>query len=128
MAQLIPPRRFESIIRDGLASVRLSEFMESIATEVNSLSYTTISTDASRITTGNELVLCTGTGAKTITLNLSPANKEIVTVIRQGTGTISVSGDINGATSFAVATQYDSIQFIYIASALQWFILAAYIQ
>lgn len=55
-----------------------------------------------------EKVICNNTSSITITLG-SHQDEDKVLVIRGNTGAVSVSGDINGGSSQAIASQYDSL-------------------
>ena len=128
MSKLIAPARGEQITLDGRPTVRASALIEGLVSGLNAVSSTVETATASRTTTTSETVLCTGADAKTITLNESPEDQEFVTVIRQGAGAASLSGDINGGTSYTLATQYDSVTVMYTQAAGEWSVIGAYVQ
>lgn len=128
MSKVIPPVRGQQITQEGRPTIRASEYMESVSKGLNTLASDVVNATASRTTTTNETIVCTGSDAKVITLNATPADKEYVTVIRSGSGAASLSGDINGGSSFVLATQNDSVTAMYTQAADEWSIIAAYIQ
>lgn len=128
MSKIIPPRRGEAIIAGERPTDRTSEFLEALSSGVNTLSSEATEVAASQTTTGNATLICTGAAAKTITLNPSPYDREFVTVIRQGAGTLALSGGINGGSSYTVATQYDTVTVMYTIAAGEWSIIGAFIQ
>jgi hypothetical protein len=82
-----------------------------------------VNVTADYITTGeflHETVICNNTGVVVVTLQtLSPGDR--VTVIRAGTGAVTVDGDtsnIIGSSTKVIAAQYDALDLI--ASATEW--------
>lgn len=73
-------------------------------------------------TTGDEVIICTE--AITVTLNPSPDDLESVTVKRATTaGFVTVSGDIDGDTSYVMMANYESKTFIYSVENGEWSII-----
>lgn len=69
---------------------------------------------------GHEIVKCTGTSAQTITLHSNPQDGERVTIKRIGSGAVTVSGSVDGATSVSLGTGV-GLQLIYIDdSTAEW--------
>jgi hypothetical protein len=67
-----------------------------------------------------ETVICNNTGSITVTLHTLVA-KNRVTVIRAGTGAVTVDGDaanISGAGTQSLAAQYDAVDMV--ASTTEW--------
>lgn len=100
-------------------TVALQEAFETVRT---TLSYSTNVTEDYQVTGQflHETVICNNTSAVTVTL---PARTEgaRVTVIRAGTGAVTINGDgtnIVGSATKALATQYDADELI--ASSTEW--------
>lgn len=58
-------------------------------------------------TVGNEVVVCNNVAPITITLNLLPKELESVSIVRRD-ALVTVSGPVNGGTSFKIRKRYDS--------------------
>lgn len=71
-------------------------------------------------TTGNAIIICTS--AITVILNSNPDDLEMVTVKRT-TGNVTVSGAIDGDTSFTMLAAYESKTFIYSVINGEWSII-----
>ena len=65
-------------------------------------------------------VICTNTVPITITMNLTPADKEKVNIVTQGTGTVTISGPVNGKTTTSIIGSYSSPHLIYTDAAGEW--------
>ncbi len=90
---------------------------------VTYLEGSTVTTAVDFTTTGEtaELtVICTNTVPITITMNLTPADKEKVNVVTQGTGTVTISGPVNGKTTTSIIGSYSSPHLIYTDAAGEW--------
>jgi len=74
-------------------------------------------------TTGSQIVICTNTASITVTLNPSPDDGEEVHIKRQNTGTVTVSGDIDGDSSKDIIFRYDSPHLVYTVEADEWSIV-----
>ena len=74
-------------------------------------------------TTGDQVLICTNAVTITVTLNPSPADGEQVHIKRQNTGTVIISGMIDGATSITPISRYDSPHLIYTVDAGEWSIV-----
>jgi hypothetical protein len=73
-------------------------------------------------TSGNIIVVCLNTATATVTLNTSPFDGEQATFSRRS-GSVVLSGTINGESSVTLNSIYTSIHLIYSASAGEWVIL-----
>lgn len=76
-------------------------------------------TSSAHTTAGNEIVVATSN--ITVTLNSTPEDGEKVIVQRSTTdGNVTVSGTINGDSSFVMLFNYDSYTFVYSISEAEW--------
>lgn len=82
-----------------------------------------ISASAAFTTTGSQIIICTNTAAITITLNDNPDDGEQVHIVRQNTGAVTVSGDINGDTSLTIGQRYSSPHLVFTIDAGEWSII-----
>jgi len=69
---------------------------------------------------GHEYVLCNNTSTVTITLTPRPSDLSLVTVVRGNTGAVSISGAINGGSSLALASRYDTAILQYFEALSKW--------
>jgi len=94
-----------------------------LESRVTYLEGSTVTTAVDFTTTGEtaELtVICTNTVPITITMNLTPADKEKVNIVTQGTGTVTISGPVNGKTTTSIIGSYSSPHLIYTDAAGEW--------
>jgi len=82
-----------------------------------------VTTSVDLTTTGSQVVICTNTSAITITLNANPDDGEQLHIKRQNTGSINVSGAIDGDTLKSIAKRYDSPHLIFTIDAGEWSIV-----
>ena len=79
------------------------------------------STDyTSRADVGHEVIICTNTNPITITLNPVHKDSDRVTVKRQNTGAVTVSGTIDGESSIILEPRYTAPQLVYTDEAGEW--------
>lgn len=77
---------------------------------------------ANYTTRKNEILICTA--ELTVTLNPTPKDREKVTVKRNTTaGYTTVSGTIDGDSSFIMVNNYDSFTFVYLAENAEWSVI-----
>jgi hypothetical protein len=74
---------------------------------------------ANHTTAASEYIVCNNTSAINITLNASPSDFERVTVLRRN-ASVSVSGTINGVSTFTMSAKYDTTSFIYLVDIGEW--------
>ncbi|TNG03800.1 MAG: hypothetical protein EP297_00155 [Gammaproteobacteria bacterium] len=74
-------------------------------------------------TTGDQIIICTNTTDITVTLNPFPDDGEEVYIKRQNTGNLLIVGDIDGKTSIAIISRYDSPHLVYTVDAGEWSII-----
>jgi len=146
MDNLIPPRRNEFLTKEGFPTVRFAEYLERAASNINDTnqnvedigiresypwpqilstkkSQFNVVASANYATTGFESVLVV-TNAATVTLNTTPDDGEKISIKRATTaGNVTVSGTIDGASSYTMAENYECIDLIYIASSNEWLIV-----
>ena len=82
-----------------------------------------ISTSTDFTTTGDQVIICTNTLAVTITLNPTPDDGESVHIKRQNTGTVTVSGSVDGGTTLAIGGRYSAPHLIFTLAAGEWSII-----
>ena len=82
-----------------------------------------ISTGTDFTTTGDQVIICTNTLAVTITLNPTPDDGESVHIKRQNTGTVTVSGSVDGGTTLAIGGRYSAPHLIFTLAAGEWSII-----
>ena len=136
MPTVVPPRRGEFITETGVPTIRFMEYLETITDATNTATgdivtiNNTIAPSARTVyvvssdhtTTGSELVLCHA--SLTVTLNPSPADKELVTVKREGfNGSLLISGTIDNDTNMNLFYNGDSVDLFYVASESSWFVI-----
>lgn len=136
MATLVPPRRGEFITDTGVPTIRFMAYLESLTdlTNTNTGDVTIINNEIAaatrtihvvsvdHTTTEAELVICQA--ALSVTLNPSPADKELVTVKREDfSGELLIVGTIDNATNFNLHYAGDSIDLFYVESESNWVII-----
>lgn len=136
MATVVPPRRGEFITETGIPTIRFMEYLETITDATNTAtgditlinseiapsSRTIYVVSSNHITTGAELVVCQA--ALTVTLNPSPADKELVTVKRDGfNGSLLIVGTIDNGTNHNLFYNGDSVDLFYVDAESSWFII-----
>lgn len=75
---------------------------------------------------GIEKVVCNNTALATITLTNKPKDLNRVQVIRANTGAVTIDGNgntINGASTYSVASQYDSVTVEWFEDVEEWIII-----
>ena len=82
-----------------------------------------VSISGNYTTTGDQIIICTNTSSITVTLNPTPQDGEEVHIKRQNTGTVVISGDIDGQTSITPTIRYDSPHLVYTIDADEWSIV-----
>ena len=136
MATVVPPRRGEFITETGVPTIRFMEYLESITEATNTATgditiinneiapavRTVYVVSSDHITAGPEIVLCQA--ALTVTLNPSPADKELVTVKREGfNGSLLIVGTIDKGANHNLFYNGDSRDLFYVAAESSWFII-----
>lgn len=136
MATVVPPRRGEFITETGVPTIRFMEYLETITDATNTATGDIVTINntigpaaravyvvsSNHTTTGAELVLCQS--SLTVTLNPSPADKELVTVKREGfNGSLLISGTIDNDTNMNLFYNGDSVDLFYVASESSWFVI-----
>ena len=74
---------------------------------------------------GVEKVICNSASLITVTLTNQPKDLNKVQVIRAGAGAVTVAGNgnnINGSSSYSVASQYDSVTFEWFEDLSRWIV------
>ena len=82
-----------------------------------------ITTSDDFTTTTDQVIVCTNTSPITVTLNANPGGGETVTVKRQNTGAVTVSGIIDGKTAITLLSRYDAPDLVYIVETNEWAIV-----
>jgi len=108
------------IVLDLVDRVEELENTDNSALIAGGLEVITIATgDTAFTTTGNQLIICNNTAALTITLNLTPDDGELVTVIRRDAA-ISIVGTLNGSTPTAIPSKNDILDIYNTIAAGEW--------
>lgn len=83
------------------------------------LQYSFYSISTNRTTAGYEII--EATAALTVTLNATPSTLETVSVKRNGAGVVTISGTIDGASSFDLLYDLESVDLVY--NGAQWMVV-----
>ena len=84
--------------------------------------YQIITTSSNYTTTGKQIIFVTSN--ITITLNANPKDKEVVYIKRvTSAGTVTISGTIDGGTSYDLIVNYESVRCIYSYDNSSWYII-----
>lgn len=101
---------FRQLILSPAWDTKINDELQVITTAVN---YTT---------TSNQLIIATSN--ITITLNANPKDKEVAIIKRDTTaGTVTISGTIDGSTSYNLITNYEAAHCIYSYDNSTWYII-----
>ncbi len=99
------------------------EFASMFGLPLEAEAFEILSTSSNLTTTGQQIIICTNTSPITITLNTTPADGEQLHIKMQNTGTVTVSGDIDGETSKDIIFRYDSPHIVFTVDAGEWSII-----
>ena len=81
----------------------------------------TVTADYTTLGRPLEKIICNNTSPLTVTLG-NHQNLDKVQVIRANTGSVDISGDINGTSSQSIASQWDSMTVEYFEDLDEWII------
>ena len=84
---------------------------------------TVVAITANYTSRGGEIIICANTSAVTITLLSSPNNLDEVIVKRQNTGAVTISGTVDGMSSFPLVSRYDAPSMIFTTAAGEYSIV-----
>lgn len=122
---IIPPKRHEILIEDGLPTLRFMTFLESLSTLTAIPELKVITEDYT--TSGNEFLVCNNTSSIDVILNLTPADNEYVRVKRANNSNIAVKGLIDDDSDDTDNLNVDDAIYLIYSSALsKWLRYAAF--
>ena len=104
-------------------SEQIEELQHQIATFSPLKEFESISTSTAFTTTGDQIVICTNTTPVTHPLNAAPDDGEEVIFKRQNTGSVTISGTIDGASSITLLSRYDAPHLVFSVDAGEWSIV-----
>ena len=143
MPKLIPPRRGESLTKDGVGTLRFLEYLERTAAEVNNNTddqtefedntgfvltqrdfLRSVSVQSADYTTSeSEIVICTA--KMIVTLNSNPDDQELVSIqASNGVVIVDANGNtINGETDAVIRRNYTTWDLIFLVEIKGWIII-----